>query len=255
MVLTCNEDFHCTGEKVLEEHALLRIISGQLTVTQAERSIVCGPGQTLLFPKNQLFTLSKRCFDDQPYKSVIISLPAKILRAFYENTSPDIQPQQPEILRIDQEPLLDSLFASMLPYFDLNKPLAEKLVELKTQEAIEILRSIDPDIDGMLSDFSEPGKINRADFMEKNYMFNISLDKFARLTGRSLTTFQRDFKKAFQMSPQRWLTKKRLTLAHYQLAEKRKKPVDVYVETGFENLSHFSYAFKKQFGYSPTMLP
>ncbi|MGX5856502.1 helix-turn-helix domain-containing protein [Dyadobacter jiangsuensis] len=256
MVLTCNEDFHCTGEKVLQEHALLRVVSGQLTVIQAEKSTICEAGQTLLFPKNQLFTLSKQCYDGMPYKSVIISLPTQLLRAFYEiNTLKDIRPAEPEILNLDRDALLDSLFASMLPYFDLNKPLPEKLVEIKTHEAIEILRTVRADIDGILSDFSEPGKINLADFMEKNYMFNISLDKFARLTGRSLTTFQRDFKKAFEMSPQRWLTKKRLTLAHYQLSENRKRPVDVYFETGFENLSHFSYAFKKQFGYPPTLLP
>jgi hypothetical protein len=31
--------------------------------------------------------------------------------------------------------------------------------------------------------------------MEQNYMFNMSMDKFGYLTGRSLTTFKRDFKK------------------------------------------------------------
>lgn len=85
-------------------------------------------------------------------------------------------------------------------------------------------------------------------------MFNMPLEKFGYLTGRSLTTFKRDFHKAFNSTPQRWLTKKRLELAHYQLNEKNKKPVDIYYETGFENLSHFSFAFKKQFGYSPTEL-
>jgi AraC family transcriptional regulator, exoenzyme S synthesis regulatory protein ExsA len=90
--------------------------------------------------------------------------------------------------------------------------------------------------------------------MEKNFMFNMPLEKFGYLTGRSLTTFKRDFHKAFNITPQRWLTKKRLELAHYQLTEKNKKPVDIYYETGFENLSHFSFAFKKQFGHSPTEL-
>jgi hypothetical protein len=32
-------------------------------------------------------------------------------------------------------------------------------------------------------------------------------------------------------------------VAHYQFVEKKKKPVDVCYEVGFENLSHFSYAF------------
>ena len=83
-------------------------------------------------------------------------------------------------------------------------------------------------------------------------MFNMPLDKFGYLTGRSLTTFKRDFKKAFNTTPQTWLTQKRLELAHYQLMQKKRKPVEVYLETGFENLSHFSFAFKKHFGYAPT---
>jgi AraC family transcriptional regulator, exoenzyme S synthesis regulatory protein ExsA len=56
------------------------------------------------------------------------------------------------------------------------------------------------------------------------------------------------------MTPQRWLTKKRLELAHYELTEKNKKPVDFYYEIGFENLSHFSFAFKKQYGLTPREL-
>ena len=90
--------------------------------------------------------------------------------------------------------------------------------------------------------------------MQNNFMFNMPLEKFAYLTGRSLTTFKRDFQKLYNQSPQRWLTRRRLELAYYQLVEKKRKPVEVYLETGFENLSHFSFAFKKHFGYSPTEL-
>lgn len=86
-------------------------------------------------------------------------------------------------------------------------------------------------------------------------MFNLTLEKFGYLTGRSLTTFKRDFKKAFNSSPQKWIIQKRLELAHYQLSEKGRKPKDLYLEIGFENLSHFSFAFKKHFGYAPTELP
>lgn len=68
------------------------------------------------------------------------------------------------------------------------------------------------------------GKINLATgYMEKNFMFNLSLEKFGYLTGRSVTTFKRDFSKIFDLTPQRWLTKKRLELAHYQFVEKERK--------------------------------
>jgi len=75
----------------------------------------------------------------------------------------------------------------------------------------------------------------------------MTMKKFGYLTGRSLTTFKRDFKKAFNNTPQKWITQKRLELARSQMLKKRQKPVDVYLETGFENLSHFSFAFKKHF--------
>jgi AraC-like DNA-binding protein len=83
-------------------------------------------------------------------------------------------------------------------------------------------------------------------------MFNLPMKKFGYLTGRSLTTFKKDFKNAFNTTFQKWVTRKRLELAHYQIFEQKKKPSDVYFEVGFENLSHFSFAFKKQFGYNPT---
>ena len=85
-------------------------------------------------------------------------------------------------------------------------------------------------------------------------MFNMPIEKFGYLTGRTLTTFKRDFKKAFNVTPQKWLTQKRLELPHRQFVEKSKKPLEVCYEVGFENLSHFSYVFKKHFCYEPTEL-
>ena len=82
----------------------------------------------------------------------------------------------------------------------------------------------------------------------------MNIEKFGHMTGRSLTTFKRDFKKAFNTTPQKWLIEKRLALAHQQLERDGRKPIEVYLETGFENLSHFSFAFKKHFGYPPTIL-
>jgi AraC family transcriptional regulator, exoenzyme S synthesis regulatory protein ExsA len=42
--------------------------------------------------------------------------------------------------------------------------------------------------------------------------------------------------------------------AHYLINKKNKKPSDIYLDLGFEDLSHFSFAFKKLFGYPPTQL-
>lgn len=70
------------------------------------------------------------------------------------------------------------------------------------------------------------------------------IEKFGYLTGRSSTIFKRDFKRAFNSIPQKWLTQKRLELTHYQIAERKVKPIEACYETGFENLSHFSLLSK-----------
>ena len=56
-------------------------------------------------------------------------------------------------------------------------------------------------------------KIDLQDFMEKNFRCDMSMSEFARASGRSLSTFKRDFKKMSELSPERWLTDRRLRAA------------------------------------------
>lgn len=253
IVFTCSEAFHYKGEMITEDHSLVRVLSGELKVIQADKTYVFHAGETHLFPRNQLATLIKYEKDRQPYKAIIVKLAGASLRDYYATHSFEAVPYEAKkIIPLKHTPLLDSFFTSLFPYFELHNKLPDEISNLKITEAITILRTINKDIDRVLADFSEPGKIDLTGFMEKNYMFNMSLEKFSYLSGRSVSTFKRDFKKAFGTNPQKWLTQKRLELAYYQLREKEKKPVDVYYEVGFENLSHFSYAFKKQYGYAPT---
>ncbi len=46
--------------------------------------------------------------------------------------------------------------------------------------------------------------------MNRNYRFNVSLERFAFLSGRSLSAFKRDFKQIFDDAPGHWLVKRRL---------------------------------------------
>lgn len=256
IVFTCSEASRFKSEIIAEEHSLVRVLSGELKVIQSDKTYIFGAGETHLLPRNRLATLIKEEKDGVPYKAIVIRLTNTVLRKFYEHKKTPIAEsfKKNSLILLKKSLLLDSLFASMLPYFDLDYKLPLNLSELKIQETITILRSINKDIDDVLSDFSEPHKINLVEFMEHNYIFNMPLEQFSYFTGRSLTTFKRDFKKAFNTTPQKWLQQKRLELAFYQLTEKNRKPIEVFYEVGFENLSHFSFAFKKQFGQTPTEL-
>jgi len=256
IVLACIEEKYVHKEVLMEEHAFVKILSGEMRVIQADNSYTFSPGDLILLPRNILSTLIKYPKDGRPYKSVLIFLRTERLQRYYSKNPFSKKPQQLSNIKIFKpHPLFDSLFASLMPYFELDSKLPESITAAKVDEAILILRHVTPEIDSMLADFEGPGKLNLADFMERNYMFNLTMDKFCYLTGRSLTTFKKDFKNKFGTSPQKWLTMKRLNLAHSEMKTKSRKANEVYIEVGFENLSHFSYAFKKQFGYSPNNIP
>ena len=88
--------------------------------------------------------------------------------------------------------------------------------------------------------------------MEENFTCDLSIEEIAHYTGRSLATFKRDFKKISDLTPEKWLIKKRLERAYELMNAGGKKVVDVYAEVGFRNPSHFSTAFKREYGMSPT---
>lgn len=89
------------------------------------------------------------------------------------------------------------------------------------------------------------------EFMVANFSKPLSVEDYAYLTGRSLSTFNRDFKRLFSISPKQWLMEQRLEKARKLLALNNTSVSDVAFDTGYENISHFIKAFHKKFNISP----
>src|SRR5688572_8203434 len=206
-------------EFTFEHHMLVWFISGETKIMQADASYVFGPGDIFLIPRNLLCTFINYPKDGLPHKTVAMHLSVDRLRKYYVNQDVSTRSVANKIYRFKSHPLLTSCLSSFIPYFDLKDPFSEKLASLKITEAITILRTIDKDIDGVLTNFETPGKIDLEKFMEAHFMFNLPLERFGYLTGRSLSTFNREIRKTFSSTPQKWLTKKRLELAHYRITE------------------------------------
>ena len=244
------------SEYFIPEHVLAHIYSGSVSIAEAEKTHTFSEGDTLLLTKNLLAKFINYPSCSAPFKSMLIIFNQHTLQEFY--TGKEVkQIKKTTIGRVRsfvRHPSFNSLFNSLLPYYELNHTLPEELITLKFREAITILRKIDSNSDAVLSDFSEPGKIDLVTFMNMNFSFNIPVKRFAYLTGRSLAAFKRDFQKSFNTSPEKWLRQKRLERAHFLLQETGKRPSEVYLEVGFETFSHFSFAFKRWFGYSPSKI-
>ena len=244
-------------EKVgfFEHSTLVLQVSGQMTLETSGQSISMRRGELLLIRKNQLGQLTKTPLPDEDYQTIVIRLQEHLLRqiALEEQIElPQKYNGQPNIL-IPANDFLQGYFQSVIPYVrNQNEKITAALGMLKVKEGVQLLLHTMPGLKEFLFDFSEPHKIDLEKFMLTNFHFNVPIEKFAQLTGRSLAGFKRDFQKTFGISPRQWLMEKRLTEARYLIEKKNKKPSAIYLDLGFESLSHFSHSFKKKFGKAPS---
>jgi AraC family transcriptional regulator, exoenzyme S synthesis regulatory protein ExsA len=78
----------------------------------------------------------------------------------------------------------------------------------------------------------------------------LSIDELAFLCNMSVSTFKRHFAKAFNCSPKKFLTTKKMEKAR-ELLLLDQRPSDIYLDLRYQSLSAFSTEFKKHFGISP----
>ena len=65
-------------------------------------------------------------------------------------------------------------------------------------EGVYVLLNTDRNLYASLFDFVEPWKIDILDYLNENYMCDLSMKEIASYTGRSLATFKRDFSKVYK---------------------------------------------------------
>lgn len=241
------------------DYALNYVYSGEMILDNGKEQVRVGKGESVFIPRDHHITLYKRPAGGERYCGIFLKFTRPFLRRMYGQFRPGNFPASTPkldggVLKLPRTAELASLFASMTPYFDSDVKPQGDFMQLKMQEGVLALLHIDARFAPTLFDFNEPWKIDILEFMNENYMYEFSLEDMAHYTGRSLATFKRDFKKISDLTPEKWLIRKRLEIAYAKMKEGGKKVVDVYAEVGFKNPSHFSTAFKKQYGIPPTAL-
>lgn len=250
LVYSCAFEKHRGYEEFIPEHFLGYQLSGKTHAFHSNGDTVISENTIVFVKKNQLIRTIKYPSKSGKYQFISITLDKEILQQYALENKIVVENRYngKQKLFFKPDDFLTSYFLSLSPYINKKKEATPKLADLKIREAVELLLQSNPDFKQILFDFSEPYKMDLEEFMNQNYMFNVSVDTFAKLTGRSVSSFKRDFAKAFNTTPKRWLREKRLDEAMYRIKQKREKPADFYLDLGFENLSHFYFSFKQKFG-------
>jgi AraC family transcriptional regulator, exoenzyme S synthesis regulatory protein ExsA len=154
---------------------------------------------------------------------------------------------------VENDVTLTAFFQSMRAYLSGKEKPSEPLLRLKLKELIvSILTSgKNPALAAYFRQIGENEAPSVSEIMEQNFRFNLSLEEYARLCHRSLSSFKREFEKILQESPGKWLLQKRLDYSAALLRGSTMNVTEIAFESGFEDVSHFSRVFKERFGDSP----
>ena len=258
IIYSCFQPEESLSELCLPHHALIYFYSGEINITDDGKEHNVHAGEYVFLKKDNKVKIHKHTLGNAPYKAISIRFDRTFLRDYFKTLDKNKMPKDVKrfneaVIKMEKSPYVESLFTSLFPFTDQGIIPEEDFVEMKMKEAMHYILRANEKFYPTFFDFNEPWKIDIMQFMEQNFMEDMSMEDFAFYTGRSLASFKRDFANVCNLTPQKWLIQRRLKKANEMIKKGGKKINDIYMEVGFKNRSHFSTAYKKQFGHSPTL--
>lgn len=234
---------------------LVHVISGKKIWHTTSGSMSAEPGQTIFFKKGAAVVEQ---FFDEDFCLLIFFIPDNFVIDIVKELAPELPENKngtelPEVLRVNNDILLKVFFQSMLAYFSGTEKPSEEILKLKLKELILsiLVGKNNPVLASYFCSVFKNQVPKLSEIMETNYRYNLSIENYAEMCHRSLSSFKRDFMKHFEETPGKWLLRKRLEYSAMLLRSGNQNISQVVFESGFENQSHFTRAFKSKYGLTP----
>ncbi|NAS12790.1 helix-turn-helix domain-containing protein [Poritiphilus flavus] len=239
------------NERYLAAHALTYVRNGSLQVEAVDGQLLRVPKNHFVFIPKGLYMISDIIPQDEFFEAMVFFFDETLTDTFLERFDPDVDKASGELLLIPHNDDL-RLFADNLSALYRGK----NHHQFTTPKLLELLHllSLSPqgeDFVNRLKALKKRNKKSLKAFMDEHYDKPLDIKDYAYLTGRSISTFQRDFKRRFHSSPKQWLIEKRLRKAASLLRHSTLSVNEVKLAVGYENISHFIKAFHKKYGSSP----
>lgn len=211
------------------------------------------PGDTLLVPRHH-HMISDFSSADGPLEAYLFFFSDAVIGEYLSATAKGATaaPDSKTALFAGSPSLRGYVDALPRVYDDLIAP--PTLVKAKLLELLLLLHLHDGD--GQLFNFLVHENTNRArrnikQVMRAHALADLSIADYATLSGRSVSAFQRDFKREFGETPSVWLRRARLEHADDKVVNSQDTIADIALAAGFSDTSHFIKAYKSLFNETP----
>ena len=244
-----------SGTFFLEQHLLYVVLGGSVKLTCGRQSWTVGKNEMILLRKAHSVSYEKKGSTETGlFESQLFAINDELLKDFLTTQQVNVPPMTEEF-GAQVSPMSNRLVAycwSLAPYFNDSLQVSPGLLRLKVMELLNNVIDCSKNIFRQMLQLRQPVKVDVRRVVEENYTSPISIKKLAYLSGRSLSSFKRDFQSIYGVSPAKWIREKRLSKARQMLLSSQISVADVAYSLGFENPTHFSRIFKQQYGASPS---
>ncbi|SFD10446.1 AraC-type DNA-binding protein [Chitinophaga sp. CF118] len=242
----------------LTEHTMVFVLHGHKMLHLHDATVTVHPSSLMLF-KRGIYVMSEFVPDGLNYEALLLFFTESMLKNFmlqYKLQPATTVKDSPSYLVIETNELLDSFKDQYLHLFGKHPDNMEAILQLKLQELFLLLISGEHKKE-VLSFFQGITHAQPADisYIINTHLFQpLTISDLAKLSGRSLASFKRDFQQQYQCAPKKWINEQRLAHAHMLLQNSSKNVSEIAMECGFENISHFIRIFKQEYGTTPNTL-
>jgi AraC family transcriptional regulator, exoenzyme S synthesis regulatory protein ExsA len=235
--------------------AITLVLKGLLRIETEDKLLAEVPENKMIFLPKGLYTISDILPSNGSFEAVVFFFDNSVIRNFVDSIKPKTNREKcVSHLVIDYASDIKVFVESLLHLYGGKEKNNPKLTAAKLFELLHLINAQQPTecfVMGMAT-LSNKERKGLREFMHTNFNKPLSIEDYAYLTGRTLSTFRRDFKTHFGgVSPKQWLIDRRLEKAYELLSENNTTITDVVAETGYENVPHFIKAFHKKYGLPP----
>lgn len=195
--------------------------------------------------------------NDEEIEVIIIHLYPDLLKKLYIKELPALLKKRGSSSQsqvVASSNIISKFIESLDFYFQNPTLVNDDLLELKIKELILLLvqsKNINS-IQELVVDLYSSKTIDFKEIIKLHLYSNLSIEELARLCNMSLSSFQREFKKEFNDTPNNFINTKKLEKAKELLSIADLSISEIAYEIGFNDPLYFTRFFKNNTGDSPT---